>query len=237
LTGAQGYAEPLLQALGAEQICSVDASAYEGSSIVHDMNRPIPESLRAGFSVVIDAGTLEHIFDFPTAMRNCMELVQPGGHLIIITTTNNFMGHGFYQFSPELFFRVCSPENGYEVERVILSEVDPEASWYRVVDPATAGRRVELVNSRPTYLMLLARRVRAVPVLAVAPQQSDYSALWQDSTRSGPVVSPAASGLRRLLPALARRLQTGWRMAQSSGWVGRKSRVDREVFVKVSWLS
>jgi hypothetical protein len=30
-----------------------------------------------------------------------------------VTPANNQMGHGFYQFSPELFFRVFSQENGY----------------------------------------------------------------------------------------------------------------------------
>lgn len=167
-----------------------------------------------------------------------MEMVQPGGHLVVITPANNFMGHGFYQFSPELFFRVCSPENGFEVARAILSEVDPEAPWYQVVDPAKVRRRVELVNSRPAYLMLLAHKVRQVPVLAVAPQQSDYSALWNEAGfRSRSAVAQGRFGSRRIFPALVRRLQTGWRRAQAAGLVGRKSRLDREVFIEVSWLT
>jgi hypothetical protein len=235
LSEADGYAEPLLRLLGAERISSVDASAYEGSSIVHDMNKAIPESLRAAFSVVIDAGTLEHIFDFPTAIKNCMEMVQPGGHLLVIAPTNNFMGHGFYQFSPELFFRVCSSDNGFEVVRAILCEVDPGAPWYEVVDPAKAHRRVELVNNRPAYLMLLARRVRQVPVLAVAPQQSDYTVLWQE-----PGMHPSRRirtqrwPLRvRVLQGLVRRLGTLARIVKPAAFVARP---DREVFTKVSWL-
>src|SRR3954468_346993 len=40
LSEASGFAEPLLRLLGAQQIRSIDASSYEGASIVHDMNRP-----------------------------------------------------------------------------------------------------------------------------------------------------------------------------------------------------
>ena len=191
LTEGDGYGEPLLRLLGAEQICSIDASPYEEASVVHDMNLPVPDTFRNSFSVVIDAGTLEHIFNFPTAIQNCMEMVQVGGHLLLMTPTNNFMGHGFYQFSPELFFRVCSAENGFEVVKAILCEVDPGSPWYAIVDPSKAQRRVELVNSRRTYLLIQARKVQQVPILSVAPQQSDYAVLWQEpgSKQYGPGIA------------------------------------------------
>jgi hypothetical protein len=238
LTEADGFAEPLLRLLGAEHICSVDASSYEGASVVHDMNLQIPNGLRSAFSVVIDAGTLEHIFDFPRAIKNCMEMVQEGGHLLVMTPANNFMGHGFYQFSPELFFRVCSEENGFEVTRAIVCEVDPDAQWYEVVDPARARKRVELVNSRPAYLLIQARRVRDVPILAVAPQQSDYTRLWQepDPRRSDRPQAGARPLHMRLLRGIARRLRAAYRMAKPSAVAARRLHPDREVFIEVSWL-
>jgi SAM-dependent methyltransferase len=238
LTEAGGFAEPLLQLLGAEHISSVDASPYEGSSIVHDMNLEIPDNLKRSFSVVIDAGTLEHIFDFPRAIKNCMEMVQPGGHLLMITPANNFMGHGFYQFSPELFFRVCSPDNGFEAVRVIVCEVDADASWYEVVDPARARRRVELINSRPAYLLLQARKLRDVPILASAPQQSDYTVLWRerDQTRPGRARDSDPPLPGRLLRGVARRLRNAYRMAEPAGLAAQRLRPDKEVFIEVSWL-
>jgi 2-polyprenyl-3-methyl-5-hydroxy-6-metoxy-1,4-benzoquinol methylase len=57
---------------------------------------------------VFDGGTLEHIFDYPTAIKNCMKMVKPGGHLLLTTPANNWFGHGFYQFSPELFYSFVS---------------------------------------------------------------------------------------------------------------------------------
>jgi hypothetical protein len=239
LTEAGGFAEPLLKLLGAERTCSIDASAYEGASTVHDMNLPVPDGLKQSFSVVVDAGTLEHIFNFPTAIRNCMEMIEEGGHLLLMTPANNFTGHGFYQFSPELFFRIFSSSNGFEVVRAIVCETSPDASGYQVMDPARAGRRVELTTMRPTYLMVQARRVQLGPVLARAPQQSDYAALWKEnpanaSNRSPEWVPPLH---RRLVRGITRRLHAAYRMAEPAAVAARRFHPDREVFTKVSWLS
>lgn len=236
LTAANGFAEPLLTLLGAQDIKSVDVSGYEGASVVHDMNLKIPDSLQGSFSLVIDAGTLEHIFNFPTAIQNCMDMVEVGGHLLLMTPANNFMGHGFYQFSPELFFRVCSDAQGFQVVKIILCEVDPGGRWYEVVDPAKARRRVEMVNSKPAYLMVLARRVRQVPVLTVAPQQSDYTVLWQESG-SKPGISPTSARpfYQRLIGGLSRRLSHAYRMVEPSGVAARRVRPDPGVFIEVDW--
>jgi hypothetical protein len=172
------YAEPFFALLGASDTVSIDASSYEGASIVHDMNMPIGENLKDAFSVVIDGGSLEHIFNFPVAIRNCMEMVQIGGHYLGITPANNFMGHGFYQFSPELYYRIFSKENGFAVERIIIFESVTNAQWLQVVDPDSIKKRVELINSKPTYLLVHARKIENRPVFAHPPQQSDYVHTW-----------------------------------------------------------
>jgi hypothetical protein len=236
LTAENGFAEPLLRLLGAEDICSLDASHYEHASIVHDMNTPVPDSLKHRFSAVIDAGTLEHVFNFPTAIRNCMEMVESGGHLLLMTPTNNFMGHGFYQFSPELFFRVLSGENGYEMVKAIVCEVNPDAPWYQVVDPAKAQRRVELVTTRPAYLLILARRISRVPLLSTTPQQSDYTVLWQDAGSNRQSTATPAPGLpARILRAISRRADAALRRIEPAALAERRLRPDGKVFIPVNW--
>jgi SAM-dependent methyltransferase len=239
LTQRKGFAEPLLEFLGAERICSIDASGYEDATVVHDMNLPIPENLKHSFSLVIDAGSLEHIFNFPTAIKSCMEMVAEGGHLILMTPANNFTGHGFYQFSPELFFRIFSASNGFEVDRAIVCETSPEASWFEVMDPARAGRRVELTTTRPTYLMVQARRVRLGPIFTEAPQQSDYTALWKERPAKTPP-RPLGSVLpvpERVVRGIARRLYAAFRAVEPAALASRRFRPDPEVFTPVSWLS
>jgi SAM-dependent methyltransferase len=206
LTASPYYADPFLRALGAEQVSVLDASAYEGADIVHDLGLPIPSDLQRSFDLVIDGGLLEHVFNFPAALKNAMELVRVGGHLILITPANNYFGHGFYQFSPELFFRALSPENGFTVERMLALESDLEFAtllgmtyvselkgrWYEVSDPASLGMRVTLTNKRPVLLFIRARCQASVPVFAQYPQQSDYVASWESSRHSpSPIQAPS----------------------------------------------
>ncbi len=198
VTGADGFAEPLLRLLGAKRIVSIDASPYEGASRVVDLNQPIPTELEGAFTAVIDAGSLEHIFDFPTAVRNCMRMVAPDGHFIAISPGNNAMGHGFYQFSPELFYRVLSSANGFAVERMLVTETS-STRWYEVSDPEAVGARVQMRTFRPTYLCMAARRVSNVPILDTPPQQSDYVKRWQHDNApgdGGQTVGPTDASIR-----------------------------------------
>jgi len=175
-----GYSENFLRRLGAREVVSIDASNYEKASIVHDMNQPIGDELKQKFSVVIDGGTLEHVFNFPVAIRNCMEMLKIGGHFFAHTMANNFMGHGFYQFSPELFYRVFSSENGFRMHRAVVFESRiGKPRWYEAADPQQIGERVELINGRETYLLIHAERIANAPIFATPPQQADYLAVWQ----------------------------------------------------------
>jgi len=168
------YVDNLMRLLGADIPASIDASAYEGATHIFDMNLQAPEALRGAFTLVIDGGTLEHVFDFPRAVRNVAAMTSVGGSFLSINGCNNFMGHGFYQFSPELFFRVFSSENGFDIESLIVSEVNDDAIWYDVTDPAIMKSRVELVNNARTYLMMRCKKVSLVEPFQTIPQQSDY---------------------------------------------------------------
>ena len=215
------FLDPFLKALGAESVTAIDASDYEGAQIIHDLNEPVGPELHGRFSALFDGGTLEHVFDVPTALRSYMQMVEVGGHLIVHTMANNNLGHGFYQFSPELFFRALAPENGYETERVVVTEndigwgsllgtsapVESTGPWYEVADPETVRSRVELVNARPLVIQVLARRVADVPIFATPPLQSDYVAGW-DSAAAAPAAAPR--GWRR---HIAGRLSPGGQMS------------------------
>jgi len=158
---------------------SLDNSDFEGAQFVHDLNQPIPAAWKEQFDAVYDGGTLEHVFNFPIALRNCMELLRQEGRLFIQTCANNLCGHGFYQFSPELFYRALSAENGFEVERMVIHRVGPYGSWYEVSDPNAIRSRVELITFTPMHLLVQAKRTSIKPIFATMPQQSDYAVMWQ----------------------------------------------------------
>lgn len=172
-----GFAADLLGAMGASHVESIDASAYEGATRLHDLNEPVPAAWREQFDLVFDGGTLEHVFNIPTALKNCMEMVKLNGRFVAVTVPNNWCGHGFYQFSPELFFRTLSPENGFSIVEMYIADVEGR-HCYRVVDPAAAKARVQLWTSDPIFLLVHARRDAVRDVFATAPQQSDYVSDW-----------------------------------------------------------
>ncbi len=206
------YADELFRLLGAREFVSVDHSDYQGASHLHDLNEPFPDELRGRFDLVVDGGTLEHVFNYPAALRHCMELVRPGGHFITTDSpAHNCMGHGFYQLSPELFYRVFSARNGFAMRKIVLYESAlTNSEFYEVKDPAVTGQRTELNTPRPMLLSVLAQRVAQVPVLAVPPQESDYAATWQDSQRSSPPRAVAHSGLAWRLRVAMRRFMPSW---------------------------
>jgi SAM-dependent methyltransferase len=217
------YGEPadefLKRFLGVRDLQALDHSPYEGAAIAHDLNTPLPAHLHEQFDAVIDSGTLEHVFNLPTAIASYMQLVKRGGRLFVSTPANNMCGHGFYQLSPELFFRLFKDANGFSLGRLVLvthpfpgAELSPRQTWYDVVDPAEIGARAPLMTRTPAFLMLEAQRLDIVPILATPPQQSDYVARW--SAGAAPGARSAAGGFSRAifrrLPRRVKALATGW---------------------------
>lgn len=208
--------------LKASTLDTLDASEFEGATLVHDLNSPVDSERDQTYDVVIDSGTLEHVFNFPVALSNCMRMVRNGGRLFVFTNANNFMGHGFYQFSPELFYRALSADTGFEVEqmlaveyRFIGAEFGSLRPWYRVVDPDVVRRRVLVANAHPLGLSIRAKKVehRADPFDRY-PQQSDYVRAWAGAAREERTRSPLKSFVRDHLPVSLRerinRVRTFW---------------------------
>lgn len=212
---APDYAEWVLRRLGAEVVDSIDVSNYEGATILHDLNAPLPPEHHQKYTTVLECGTIEHIFNFPTAIRNCMELLAVDGRLLCCTVANNFCGHGFYQFSPELFYRVLRPENGFEIERMVVCDAFYESRWYALTDPDVLKHRVELVGPYPAMLLVQARRVAAVAPFQQSPQQSDYASAWAGGEHADHAAAgPSQFTLRSLIPDAVMRRVRAYRSAR-----------------------
>lgn len=169
------YAEDLFRAFGANDVQSFDFSAYEGATIVHDFNVPVPDKFRDRFSLVFDGGTIEHIIDPRQAIENEAAILAPGGHLVVLTICNGDAAHGFYQLSPEFFYSLINPENGFSHTQVFL--IDRELGrWHLIASPKELGTRNYIPNRR-FYIACVARKSSSVSKLAA--QQSDYETIWK----------------------------------------------------------
>jgi hypothetical protein len=209
------FAEPLFALLGAKQVSSVDASDYEKATYVHDFNQPLPTFLANRFSVVHDGGTIEHVFNIPQAFKNCMEMIRVGGHFIQVNVANNYMGHGFWQFCPELIYRIFSRENGFQTKAVLMHEPNVMrptgasfGTWYKVGDPAAHHCRVELISDMPTYICTIAQRVEDRKIFARFPQQSHYVEAWKRAQEPRHEIrsSPPRFSIRRMIPRPIKKL-------------------------------
>jgi len=204
------YADGFLKTfLGASDVRSLDYSSFEGADIVHDMNAPTPASLDEQFDAVIDGGTLEHVYNVPVAWHSCMRMLKVGGRLFLFTTANNFCGHGFYQFSPELFFRLFSAGNGFRVEQVLLVEYRLGGGFsltpacYSMIDPAVAGARSMVYTRSRVLCFVRAQKTASTASTSFStPLQSDYVERWSAGDGSTRTRSRAQQTLRRMHEAL-----------------------------------
>ena len=209
------YCEPIIERMGAERVDALDASDYEGANIVHDLNQPLDPQHKNKYSLLLDGGTLEHVFHFPEALKSCMSMVRVGGHALFSLPANNEMGHGFYQFSPELFFRAFSEENGYRMKGLYLVPLYKDGAWYEVEDPAVLRERVGFNSSNDQLgLLVFAERIADVPIFAKTPQQSDYVVAWDGASGNRldwfdrmAFGDSKPSALRKLIPEPALRLR------------------------------
>jgi hypothetical protein len=204
------YSEALISALGASIVDSMDASDYEDATIIHDLNQPLPEKLKQKYTCVLESGTLEHVFNFPVALKSTIDMIEVGGHLLVITPANNLMGHGFYQFSPELYYNFLAC-NGFADIEVYMLPYRWVPQIFRVSDPRTVRSRVELVNAESMQIGVIARKTGHISEM-VCPIQSDYhDTFWEgrdvDRQSALPPVEPqlaaAISEFRTRVAALA----------------------------------
>jgi len=161
----------------------MDNSTYEGATVLHDLNLPITEDMKNKYSVIVDGGTIEHVFNFPAAVKNCMQMLRVGGHFIGFTPANNLCGHGFYQFSPELFFRIFSFKNGFDVKLMAMHGGDgskDSTDVYLVKDPDDVKTRIEFKSKKELSLIVIAEKIKDTDLFSEFPQQSDYASVWSD---------------------------------------------------------
>ena len=98
-------ARELFEDFGLTPLTALDISDYEGAEIIFDLNKPDPPpDTRQRFGLIVNGGTLEHVFHVPNALANLNCMLKPGGAILHILPSNNWVDHGFYQFSPTLMF-------------------------------------------------------------------------------------------------------------------------------------
>lgn len=163
----------------------LDHSDYENANLIGDLNLDLTKKIKKRYDLIIEGGTLEHIFNFPKAISNINSLLKIGGTLYLCTPANNQCGHGFYQFSPELFFRLYSEGNGFKLNSLQLVSakflsVELTSNRYLVtpIDPCLTGKRTQFLSSKPVMMNISATKISTNKTEI---QQSDYVSKWKNN--------------------------------------------------------
>lgn len=91
-----------LKMLDISEVVSVDIPGCEHTpDLIHDMNQPFPVDLMNRFNLVIDPGTIEHIFDIKTALTNVVRSLRVGGVVIHQVPVYSYNG-GYYSINPNV---------------------------------------------------------------------------------------------------------------------------------------
>lgn len=189
------YCEWVLRALGAGEVASLDISDYEDATYVGDLGAPL--KLPRSYDTVIDAGSLEHVFDVATAFRNLISFTAVGGRIVHVLPVNNLSGHGFWQFSSDLIYALYSDQNGFAETRVFYASSINQDEW-RLVPPPQVGTRTELVSLEPVILLGVTTKQREVDALRVV--QPFYDRAWSEGAEVLVSHPPSrANWLRRLM--------------------------------------
>jgi SAM-dependent methyltransferase len=198
------YADDFFTCSGILNPDYLDFSPYEGANILHDLAKPLPQDHVNKYDLVIEAGTLEHVPDIQVAITNTKKALKLGGYLIAISPANNFLGHGCYQLSPEIFHRSFSPDQGFEVIYSVLHVEGPLGGrWYHVPNSSTINQRVEIHTKRATYFCILAKKVSLSN--KETKNQSDYEAVWSTPpkvSRMGSVFLKSPYAVKRIISIL-----------------------------------
>lgn len=130
--------------LGAASCQSLDISDYQQSEIICNLNQPLSIQYIGQYDVVIDAGTLEHLSNLSMALENIFKLLKNEGIYYFSLPCNNWVDHGFFQFSPTFFIDFCIDNPEVELFDLHISTAKKNY-YYSSVNP---GLRRALFSSR-----------------------------------------------------------------------------------------
>lgn len=159
--------------LEARSCQSLDVSDYQHSNIICNLNCSLPESYLGKYDVVIDAGTLEHLSNLSVALLNIFGLLRGGGIYYFGVPCNNWVDHGFFQFSPTFFIDLCKENPSLELLEL---EISTEFKYYNYYRQSPAFRNVLLKSSHKLGIVGIIRKRSSLISLDLI--QSKYRGLY-----------------------------------------------------------
>ena len=103
--------QTVLSMLGIDDYYDIDIN--RNARLTLDLSAPLPAQYEGVADIVLDLGTVEHVFDIARAFSNIVSLLRPDGWVIHFSPMT-WYDHGFFNFNP-LLFREFYQYNGFQV--------------------------------------------------------------------------------------------------------------------------
>ena len=195
--------DEMLRQLGFSSVASLDISDFEGADILYDLNSPEPPAeLRDSADLILDGGTIEHVFNVPNALKACHAMLKVGGRIVHLTPASNYIDHGFYSFSPTLYHDWYTA-NGYEIDYlgVVRHSLRPDKDEHALYPytPETFQRFSYGGVDDMMYMCICVATKLATSTAERVPQQGFYVRQWAAKSEAAPV-SRWQAALRNLRP-------------------------------------
>jgi hypothetical protein len=181
--------------LGARAHHALDVDAYQGAELICNLNHPMDEALRGRYDLILDLGTLEHLSNLSTALHNLFGMLKDGGSYFFALPCNQWVDHGFFQFSPTFFVDLChhNPHlQGTDFALLVGGHEIPLAQFDKYVRKAVLRSGLPLI-----FCGLITRQPGAVDLdLVQSKYRGAYTGLNTSPDAGGgtsPVASPVAS--------------------------------------------
>jgi len=173
----------LFKSLGFDEVLRTDFSDFQGAELVFDLNQSgVPEQYQGYFDLLIDGGTTEHVFHLPNSLHNIFSFLKVGGRVMHFNPSSNHVDHGFYMFSPTLFWDYYEA-NGFEfnsfkffeynkwgnIQRWIAADYEPGCLRYVSGGGLPGGQ----------YGIALTATKLEGSTSGVVPQQHRYKKTWE----------------------------------------------------------
>ncbi|MFA6973572.1 MAG: hypothetical protein WC238_02405 [Parcubacteria group bacterium] len=165
--------------ISAENYYDMDKFDFDKPRIIHDLQCPIDNKFHNFFNLIIDSGTLEHIFDAKAAMENIVRITKIGGFVLQIIPAQNYLNHGFYQFSPTFFYDFYV-NNGFEIVESYMLEIRGTTNRFHSYDQLKDHTGLFFNPRNRLANCFLVRKKENVEKITV-PDQFFYKNISEDS--------------------------------------------------------
>lgn len=94
-----------------------DFDINDKAQIILDLTKEIPTDYIEKYDMVVDSGTLEHIFDQKSAFENAYKMCKIGGTIVHIQGIKNLWNHSLFSYQPKIFI-LLSQINDYKIKYI-----------------------------------------------------------------------------------------------------------------------